>query len=295
MDWPGLALDRWQATYATLHRCLQIIGKVQLALTPHVNHYWNVAFRLTACGFATPPLPHRGGTFTVDMDFVDHAVIVRSSTGARRSLGFVSRPVADFYRDLMTLLGSLDIQLSIWDHPVELQSEAIPFHIDREHRSYDPDAVERWWSVVAQSALVLEQFRSRFIGKCSPVHFFWGSFDLSVSRFSGRRAPPRAGADRIERDAFSHEVSSVGFWPGDRRQPAPAYFSYFAPTPPGLEDAAVEPEAAYWHRELNELILPYEAVRAAASPDRTLLAFCQSSYEAGARLADWNRAELERG
>jgi hypothetical protein len=291
--WPELPLAPWRDTYATLHRYAQIIGKTQLALTPVVNHFWNAAFRLTARGLATPVLPHGERRFTVELDFVDHAVVVRTNGGAERALPLGPRPVAEFYREFEALLRELELSVAITPHPVEIPSEAIPFAEDRRHAAYDREAVGRWWEIVARSALVLEEFRARFSGKCSPVHFFWGSFDLAVSRFSGRRAPPRSGADSITREAYSHETSSCGFWPGDDRYPGAAYYAYFAPPPAGYEQAAVRPAGASWHSGLREFLLPYDAVRT-ASPRDALLEFAQSTYAAGAQLAEWNRSELER-
>lgn len=294
MSWPALELASWQQTYATLHRCLQIVGKVQLALTPRTNHFWNVAFGLTAYGLVTPPLRCNGCVFTVEMDFVDHNLLVRTNDGKLRALAFLPRTVAEFYQEWRALLASLDVHVAIWDHPVELQSEAIPFTADQQHAAYDTHAVERWWAIVSESAQILECFRARFQGKCSPVQFYWGSFDLVVSRFSGRVAAAPPSADPIQREAYSHEVSSVGFWPGDVRYPAPAYFAYTFPKPDGLEDARVAPHGAFWHAQLGEFILPYDAVREAPLPDEALLAFCQSTYEAGAEGAGWDRASLER-
>ncbi|HEY3352621.1 MAG TPA: DUF5996 family protein, partial [Polyangia bacterium] len=288
-QWPPLPLASWRDTQATLHRCTQIPGKIALALRPRVNHFWNVALQLTPRGLTTGPLPLAERTFGIDFDFVDHGVVVRTSDGATRALVLEPRPVADFYRDLQAALAGLGIRVPIHDHPVEILSEVIPLHEDRLHAAYDQDAVARWWRIVAQSAVVLEEFRARFVGKCSPVHFFWGSFDLAVSRYSGRRAPARPGADPVTREAYSHETSSVGFWPGDERYPDPAYYAYFAPVPAGYEHAAVRPAAAFWHPEMRELILPYDAVRTAASPREALLEFTQSTYDAGAELARWNR------
>ena len=294
MDWPHLPLDSWRDTYETLHRWLQIVGKIQLARTPRTNHFWNVAFQVTARGLASPAIPRDGGSFTFDMDFVDHQLVVKTSEGAVRSLSFQPRTVAAFEREVFSMLESLGIRVEIWDQPVELQSEAIPFSEDRVHGAYDPEAVQRWWRIVARSAAVFERFRAGYVGKASPVHFFWGSFDLAVSRYSGRRAPARQGAGIIEAEAYSHEVSSVGFWPGDARFPEPAYFAYCVPKPAGLEHASIRPEGAFWHEGLGEFVLPYDVVRQAASPADTLLAFCESTYAAGADLGGWDRAALER-
>jgi hypothetical protein len=219
---------------------------------------------------------------------------LRTSRGDLRALTLVARPVADFYRDFMATLAALGVHLEISDRPCEIAVDAIPFHEDRKHADYDPDPVERWWQIVSQSARVLEAFRAEFLGKSSPVHFFWGSFDLAVSRFSGRRVPGPELADPIQRESYSHEVSSAGFWPGDERYPAPAYYAYTVPAPPGLADARVLPRQAVWHPQLSEFLLPYEAVRRAESPWTMLWEFVESTYGAGADLAGWDRASLER-
>ncbi|MFI5291120.1 MAG: DUF5996 family protein [Polyangia bacterium] len=291
--WPPLPLEEWKETYATLHRYTQIAGKVALALTPLENHFWNVAFHLTPRGLATRTIPYQGRTFDMEFDFLDHNFVIRVSDGARRGLALVPRAVADFYREVMAILGSLGIDVAINDHPVELLSEMIPFHADRMHAAYDPDAAQRCFRVLAESAVVLEEFRARFIGKCSPVHFFWGSFDLAVSRFSGRRAVVRAN-DSITRESYSHELVSAGFWPGDTRYPEPAYYCYSVPAPDGFAEAEVLPAAASWNTELGEFLLPYEAVRRSRTPRELLLAFLQTTYQAAADRAGWDRDALER-
>lgn len=292
--WPPLAMKDWRGSYATLHRMVQVVGKIQLGRTPLTNHFWNAALRLTSRGLVTSPMSSGDRRFDIEFDFVAHMLVVRTSDGLERTLRLAPRSVADFYRDLLALLGSLEIAVAIDDRPVELLEESIPFHSDRIHASYDPEMVSRSWRVLSQSAAIFEEFRGRFIGKSSPVHFFWGSFDLAVSRFSGHRAPVAPEASSILREAYFCEVSSAGFWPGDVRFPLPAYYAYFVPAPEGYSQAVVRPGAARWQPELGEFILPYETVRAARSPRTMLLDFLQSTYEAGAKLAGWPRAELER-
>jgi len=294
MNLPPLPLEAWRETAETLHRCTQIVGKVQLALTPRLNHFWNVAFEVAPSGLRTPAIPAGARTFSVEFDFVEHNLVVRTSDDDVRALALVPRPVADFYRDFMEILASLEIDVAIRDLPVELPEPPIPFHEDRLHAAYDAKAVGRWWQVLWWSAQVFEEFRTRYVGKSSPVQFWWGSFDLAVSRYSGRPAPPLPGGDRIQREAYSHEVSSAGFWPGDARYPAPAYYAYTVPAPSGLAEARVLPADAFWHRELGEFLLPYEAIRGAADPRQQLLEFLQTTYEAGVGLAGWDRAALER-
>jgi hypothetical protein len=295
---PPLPYDAWRETLQTLHRCTQIVGKVQLALTPRQNHFWNVAFQVAPSGLRTPAIPvmaNGGRTFSVELDFVDHNVVVRTSDDEVRLLALVPRPVADFYRDFMQMLGSLEIDVSIRDNPVEIPDPPIAFRDDRQHAAYDAKAVERWWRTLSWTAQVFEEFRTRYVGKQSPVQFWWGSFDLSVSRYSGRPAPIKPEADTIQRESYSHEVSSAGFWPGDSRYPAPAFYAYTVPAPPGLSGAPVQPEAAFWNNDLGEFLLPYDAIRESDAPDRLLLDFMQTAYEAGASAAGWDRPALERG
>jgi hypothetical protein len=296
--WPALPLDEWRDSYATLHLYSQIVGKTRLALAPMENHWWQVVLYVTSRGLTTSPMPFGGRTVQVDFDFVDHELLARTSDGAAASFSLTPRTVADFYDEYMKLLHGLGVSVKIWPVPVEL-SEVIPFASDREHRSYDPEAVNRFWRVLVQAERVLHEFRGRFTGKASPVHFFWGSFDLAATRFSGRPAPPHPGGasnvgDWVMREAYSSELSSAGFWPGSGAVAEPAFYSYAYPEPPGFADALVSPEAAYYDRTMGEFILPYEAVRLAASPDETLMAFLQSTYEAAANLANWDRAGLER-
>lgn len=293
--WPDLPLAAWKGTYQTLHMWTQIVGKVQLALSPHINHWWEVASYVTPRGLTTPSIPYDTRIFEITFDFIDHALWIYVSNGASRRLALYPRSVADFYREFFALLRSLNIDVAINPLPQEV-ANPIRCDQDEEHCFYDAAYANRWWHIMIQSSRVLQQFRARFIGKSSPVHFFWGSFDLAVSRFSGQRAPTQVRADRVTREANSHEVSSCGFWPGTVGGPIqePAYYAYMIPEPPGFAEAPILPSAASYNRELGEFILPYQAVRAASDPDATLLAFAQSSYDAGANLAGWDRVALER-
>ncbi len=289
--WPSLPLKEWQDTKATLHMWTQIVGKIRLTQTPLENHWWNSVLYVTSRGLTSTPIPYGVRTFEIDFDFIDHQLLIQTSDGVSTSLALSPRSVADFYRELMDTLKSLAIEVKIHAKPDEV-AEPIPFAEDHTHASYDAEYANRFWRILAQTDRVFKQFRSRFIGKCSPVHFFWGSFDLAVTRFSGRRAPERPGADAITREAYSHEVISHGFWPGGGTVEAPIFYSYTAPAPPGLDKATARP--GFYSTELSEFILPYDDVRKSDSPDRSLLEFMQSTYEAGANLANWNRAELER-
>jgi enamine deaminase RidA (YjgF/YER057c/UK114 family) len=291
--WPPLPLDAWRDTYATLHMWTQVVGKTRLALTPLVNHWWNVTLYVTSRGLTTSAIPCAWRTFEVEFDFISHILEIRTSDGAIRTLALAPRSVADFYAEYMSTLHELGIGATIWPHPCEVP-DPIAFGIDRIHASYDADAVLRFWRALAQADRVFQQFRSRFQGKSSPVHFFWGSFDLAVTRFSGRTAPPRPNADAITREAYSHEVISAGFWPGSGPVQEAAFYVYASPEPAGFSSAAIQTPGAYYHRELGEFILPYDAVRSAPSPDDLLLDFLQSTYAAAANLANWDRAALER-
>jgi hypothetical protein len=291
--WPALSFDAWRATGETLHMWTQMVGKICLALTPLTNHYWNITFHITSRGLVTPSLPLAGRTFTMTFDFVDHHLGIDRSDGVSSRVELAPRTVADFYRELMATLGQMGINVRIWPMPVEVPNP-IRFDADVTHRSYDPAAANALWRILLAIKPVFESFRAEFIGKCSPVHFFWGAFDLAVTRFSGRRAPERPGADRITREAYSHEVISHGFWPGGGAVQELAFYAYAAPEPGGLKDAPVRPSAALYHKELSEFILPYEAVRASTSPAADLTAFLKSTYDSAADLAGWNRAELER-
>lgn len=290
--WPALPFASWQGTCETLHMWTQIVGKVRLALTPLVNHYWNVPLYVSPRGLTTSAMPYNGSSFELEFDFVDHRLILRMQQGLVQALSLTPMPVAEFYRQFRAMLHTAGIEVHIWNMPVEI-SNPIPFDQDFTHASYDRDAVQRFWHILVSVITVLNEFRSRFIGKCSPVHFFWGSFDLAVTRFSGRRAPERPGADAITREAYSHEVSSIGFWPGAGLG-NPAFYSYAAPEPEGFSSATVRPRAAHYDPNLKEFILMYEDVRSAPSPSDALLDFCQSTYEAAATLAHWDRTALER-
>jgi hypothetical protein len=292
--WPELPLEAWQDTYATLHMWTQIVGKVRLALSPNVNHWWGVPLYVNAQGLTTSPIPYGGGTFEVQFDFIHHKLIIRTSNDALLALVLAPRTVADFYQEFMGALESLGISVKIWKMPVEIPNP-IPFDQDTQHASYDPEYANRFWRILVNCATVFKEFRAGFIGKASPVHFFWGSFDLAATRFSGRRAPERPGADPITREAYSHEVISAGFWPGGGDIKGAAFYAYAAPEPDGFAQRAVRPAEAFYHPQLKEFILMYDDVRRSASPGDTLLSFLQSTYDAGADLGKWNREELERG
>jgi hypothetical protein len=293
--WPPLPLNEWQDTYATLHMWTQIAGKVRLALTPRSNHWWSAALYVTPHGLTTSAIPYGPRSFDVTFDFCAHTLWIQTSDGAVRSLALYPRSVADFSREFFAILRALDIDVHINPLPQEVPNP-IPFDKDTVHAAYDAAAVARCQRILISSHQALQRFRAGFIGKASPVHFFWGSFDLAASRFSGRRAPARPGADAITREAYSHEVSSVGFWPGTPGGPVaePAYYAYMVPTPEGYAQASVRPATAYYQQQLGEFILPYDAVRNAADPAAMLLDFAQSTYAAGATLAGWDRAALER-
>ncbi len=291
--WPPLPLSEWADTYATLHMWTQIVGKIRLALSPHVNHWWQVPLYVSAKGLTTSPIPYGDLVFEAEFDFVEHSLNVTTSRGKAADLPLSPRPVAVFYSEFLALLKSLGIDVKIWPMPVEVP-DPIRFDQDRTHASYDPVYANRYWRILLSSDCVLKEFRSRFIGKASPVHFFWGSFDLAVTRFSGRLAPERAGADRVTREAYSHEVSSVGFWPGGGGVNGAAFYSYAAPQPAGFAERPVNPAKAFYHPQLGEYLLMYDDVRASASPAGTLLDFCQSTYDAAADLGHWDRAALER-
>jgi hypothetical protein len=297
-SWPPLPFEQWQDTLTTLQRWMQMVGKTRLALAPMTNHWWQVALSVTARGLTTSPMPHGERTFEIELDFVDHALSVRTSDGAARTMPLIPRSVADFHRDYRSVLDSLGLDVKIWPVPVEMP-DAVPFPKDVSHASYDADAAQRCFRVLAQADRLLKQFRGRFLGKCSPVHFWWGGFDLSCTRFSGRRAPPHPGGipnlpDRVTREAYSHECISAGWWPGGGLLREPAFYAYAYAEPPGLGKAAIRPREAYYHRELREFVLPYGSVRTAARPDEMVLAFLQSTYEAAAGLLGWDRAALER-
>jgi hypothetical protein len=300
--WPALPLAEWQDTYATLHMWTQIVGKIRLAQTPLINHWWNVPLYVTSRGLTTSAMPYRDRTFEIDFDFIDHRLVIKCDDGATESLALVPRSVSDFYHQVMNMLAHLGIEVKIWPMPVEVP-DPIRFEQDHKYSSYDPEYANRFWRILVQTAKVFTEFRSRFIGKVSDINFYWGSFDLAVTRFNGKRAPERDGADSITREAYSHEVISHGFWPGQRATAAvnsdgaihaPAFYSYAAPEPPGLKDATIRPEQAFYSSQLKESFLLYDDVRSAESPATVLMDFLQSTYDAAADLAQWDRAALER-
>jgi hypothetical protein len=296
-DLPALPFDTWKDTLATLHMWTQVVGKVRLKLCPLVNHFWNVAFYLTARGLTSSAMPYqRGaiwGTFEVQFDFIDHQLSVESSNGRRVEIALKAESVAEFYKTFMAALAELGVIVKIWTTPCEIP-DPIPFEQDQIHAAYDPEAVNKFWRILVWVDQVFKEFRAGFLGKVSPVHFFWGSFDLAVTRFSGRRAPERPGANSITREAYSHEVSSAGFWPGGGDIQGPAFYSYAAPEPSGFAQQHVRPAAAFYHPQLKEFLLMYDDVRASPSPEAALMEFLQSTYAAAADLGKWDRRALER-
>ncbi len=291
--WPALPLSEWADTYATLHMWTQIVGKVRLALSPRVNHWWEVALYVSARGLTTSPIPYGDRSFEIQFDFIDHKLDISTTDGENRSMPLVAQSVADFHSKFMGLLGSLGIEAKIWNMPSEVPNP-IRFEQDRTHASYDPVYAHRFLRILVNVDSVFKEFRSRFVGKSSPVHFFWGSFDLAVTRFSGKRAPERPGADSITREAYSHEVISVGFWPGGGEMKGAAFYAYAAPEPAGFGEHPVRPAKAFYNKQMSEIFLMYDDVRASDSPRDTLLEFCQSTYEAGADLGHWDRVNLEK-
>jgi hypothetical protein len=297
--WPELSYSAWKDTYATLHLWTQIVGKIRLAQTPWLNHSWHVVLYVSARGLTTSPIPYGHRSFQLDFDFLKHVLAVSTDDGSYREIGLFPRSVAEFYADVMRALSELDIDIRIHEMPNEL-SDPIRFSEDRVHASYDREYAERHWQILFQVHRVFYEFRTSFIGKCSPVHFFWGSFDLAVTRFSGRRAPLHPGGvpylpDAVAQEAYSHELSSAGFWPGGAGVEYPAFYSYAYPEPPGFASAAIRPKEAFYDQTLSEYILPYDAVRTADNPDRVLMGFLSSTYEAAAATGKWNRAALECG
>jgi hypothetical protein len=291
--WPPLPLAHWADTYATLHMWTQVVGKVRLALAPPVNHWWHITLLPTPRGLTTTAMPCDGKTLEIAFDFVDHRVRFDTSEGRTRDIVLEPKTVAQFYAEVFDVLRELEMPVRIWPMPVEVPAP-VRFDHDVEHRSYDRAAVERWWAAMLQIAAVFQEFRGGFVGKSSPVHFFWGSFDLAVTRFSGRAAPERPGADAITREAYSHEVSSAGFWPGSGAIQEAAFYAYAVPEPAGYKTARVEPHAAFYSADFNEFVLRYDDVRNAVAPRAALTAFLRSTYEAGATLAGWDRRALER-
>ena len=296
--WPTLALEAWSDTCATLHMWTQIVGKIRLTQSPWVNHSWHVTLYVTARGLTTSPIPYDARTFQIDFDFISHELTIESSDGGVGKFPLQPQSVAMFYKHLTGELERLGLNVQINTKPNEI-TDAIPFDRDESHAAYDPDYANRFWRILVQADRIFKQFRARFIGKCSPVHFFWGAPDLAVTRFSGRRAPEHPGGvpnlpDRVAREAYSHEVSSCGFWPGGGPISYPAFYSYAYPEPDGFAKAPVKPSEAFYSTDLREFILPYDAVRQSESLDRTLLDFLQTTYEAAANLAGWDRNSLER-
>ena len=290
---PSLPFDSWKDTLATLHMWTQVVGKVRLKLCPLVNHFWNVTFYLTVRGMTTSAMPYEGGTVEVRFDFIDHKLSIETSEG--RIVAFQLKPqtVAEFYKEFMAALADLGVRLKIWTMPCEIP-DPIPFEKDHIHAAYDADAVNKFWRITVWVDQIFKEFRAGFLGKVSPVHFFWGSFDLAVTRFSGRTAPERPGADPITREAYSHEASSAGFWPGGGDIKGPAFYSYAAPEPPGFAERKIRPAAAFYHPQLKEFLLMYDDVRTAASPKTALMEFLQSTYDAAADTGNWDRKALER-
>jgi len=296
--WPELPLEAWSETCNTLHLWTQTVGKVRIATTPLINHWWNSTFLVTARGLAAPAMVYAGGTFDIIFDFAHHQFVIETSDCRIESFALEPMTVSDFYAEFMKRLNRLGVDVTIQTMPCEIE-EATPFDQDRTHAQYDPEYAQRFWRALAQSARVMTQFRARFIGKVSPVHFFWGSFDLAVTRFSGRTAPPPKGhtphvADWVMAEAYSHECASCGFWPGNGGFGYPAYYVYAYPEPAGYGETRLVTTDAAYHKDLGQFILPYETVRKARDPDALLLGFLQETYEAAANLAKWDRKSLER-
>jgi Family of unknown function (DUF5996) len=295
-SWPELKFSEWQDTLATLHMWTQVVGKIRLEQTPLVNHWWNVPLYVSARGLTTSAMPYNDRIFEIEFDFIDHMLLIKCSDGSTTTLALRPQSVADFYAEVMSALRDLGLETKIWSMPVEVP-DPVRFEDDTRHTSYDSEYANRFWRALVKMDDVLKEFRTRFIGKVSPVHFFWGSFDLAVTRFSGRPAPPREGADVITREAYSHEVISHGWWPGNKDMEA-AFYSYTTPEPAGLAEVAsdgrIRPPQTFYSPEMKEFFLLYDDVRKSASPENALMDFCQTTYEAGANLAGWDRAALER-
>ena len=295
--WPRLPFTEWADTAITLHMWTQIVGKIRLTLSPWTNHSWHVTLYVTSRGLTTSPIPHGYHTFEIIFDFIDHQLLIEKSDDARHTIELKPQSVAKFYETLMKALRDMELAVTINTTPNEIENP-IAFDHDEQHQSYDPEYANRFWRVLVQSDRVFKEFRSRFCGKCSPVHFFWGSFDLAVTRFSGRPAPPHPGGvphlpDPITRDAYSQEVSSLGFWPGNAAIPDPIFYSYAYPEPPGFAEAKIQADAAVYQPKLREFILPYDTVRTGEKPDALLLDFAQSTYDAASKLGKWDREALE--
>ena len=295
-SWPSLPLEDWKDTYATLHRWTQIVGKIRLTLTPHRNHWWNTTLYVTPRGLTTSSMPYNDKLLQIDFDFIDHLLLIQTSDGSTQKIFLKPYPVAEFYKEIMTALRSLEMPISIWTTPVEVPDRT-PFDKDFKHMTYDFEYANRVWRILAHTSRVLTEFSSKFIGKVSPVHFFWGAFDLAVTRFSGRIAPLHPGAPHMAQfvavEAYSHEVSSCGFWPGGDPINEPVFYAYAYPEPQGFKDYPILPPEAFYHKEMREFILPYDIVRKSDSPDKVLMSFLESTYEAEAISANWDRSALE--
>src|SRR5919112_4263205 len=295
--WPELPLAEWKETYETLHMWTQIVGKIRLTLTPLQNRWWNCTLYLTPRGLTTSAIPYKDRYFRIDFDFIAHLLVIETAEGSTKTIALRPRSVADFYQETMSALASLGMPVTIWTTPVEVQDRT-PFEKDEKHASYDPDYAQRFWRILLQASSVLTEFACRFRGKVSPVHFFWGAFDLAVTRFSGRTAPEHPGSPNLSRsvaiEAYSHEVSSCGFWPGGGPIDEPVFYAYAYPEPQGFKDYSIQPPEAFYHTGMGEFLLPYDVVRMSDSPNKILLYFLQSSYEAAAICANWDRRTLER-
>jgi hypothetical protein len=295
--WPELPLAEWKDTYGTLHMWTQIVGKIRLALTPRQNHWWNTTFYVTPRGLTTSTMTYKGRHLRIDFDFISHILLIETAEGSTKAIALRPRSVADFYQETMSTLASLGMPVTIWTTPVEVQDRT-PFEKDQKHAAYDPEYAQRFWRILLQASRVLSEFRSRFTGKVSPVHFFWGGFDLAVTRFSGRRAPEHPGVPNCARfvmvEAYSHEVSSCGFWPGGGPVNEPVFYAYAYPEPQGFKDYPIQPPEAFYHKEMSEFVLPYDVVRNSKSPDEVLLSFLESTYKAAATCANWDQHALER-
>ena len=295
--WPELALAEWKDTYETLHMWTQIIGKIRLALTPRQNHWWNITLYVTPRGLTTSTMTYNGRHLRIDFDFISHVLLIETSEGSTKAIALRPRSVADFYQETMSALSSLGMPVTIWTTPVEVPDRT-PFEMDQKHASYDPEYAQRFWRILVQASRVLSEFRSRFTGKVSPVHFFWGAFDLAATRFSGRKAPEHPGVPFCGRfvmiEAYSHELSSCGFWPGGDPINEPVFYAYAYPEPQCFKDYAIQPPEAFYHNEMREFVLPYDVVRNARLPDEVLLSFLQTTYEAAATCAKWDRHALDR-
>lgn len=292
LTWPSLPFAEWKDTCATLHMWTQIAGKVRMALSPHLNHWWEVPLYVSAVGLTTSPIPYGAGIFEIEFDFIDHHLDIQTSWGERRSMWLVPRSVAEFYHEFMEMLHSLGIKVQIWPMPVEI-SDPIRFDQDHIHATYDSEHAHRFWRILTIADEILKKFRADFIGKVSPVHFFWGSFDLAVTRFSGRPAPERVNANRVEREAYSHEVSSAGLWPGGAHIDGCVFYSYAVPEPASFKESSIRPKAAFYDNVFHEYMLRYEDVRMMESPEKAVMDFLQSTYEAVADLGKWDRQALE--